>query len=264
MAFWSKKSDDKNKAHVTDDAKADASGRPSNAKIAIPVVEPTKATPAAALAANGAAKPAVNGVASHSAAVPSPAAPSPVPTAPTAVRASAPAKTQQAVPQKLSAEDTQKRAMASKRLLMSFGEIVSVLMRNPQFREMPLSEIEALVVPAVKNGQFVLVEAQSKTSGFVSAVAAALWASVSADVDRRIVQNIERPFRLSPNEWNSGDIAWLVVLAGDPRVMGPALKQLQDTTLKGRPLKMPVKSADGKFGVGGVDQFLASASRKQA
>ena len=44
----------------------------------------------------------------------------------------------------------------------------------------------------------------------------------------------------------SGEIAWLVALAGHPRAITPLLKKFQETTLKGQPLKMRAKGKDGK------------------
>ena len=175
------------------------------------------------------------------------AAPVPAPAAPVAAPVAAAAPTGEPP---LDAEEAKKRAAVSKHLLLSFGEIVSVLMRSPQFRGMPLQEVEALVVPAVMSGQFLVAEAQSKSKGFVTPVAIALWASVSAEVDQRLGQDLEKPFRLAPNEWRSGDISWLITIAGDGRIISPMLKQLQETTLKGKPLKMRVKGKDGKVTVG--------------
>ena len=187
-------------------------------------------------------------------------APSPAPAAMAAApAAAAPAGGAPAAPP-LSAEESQKRAAVSKHLLLSFGEIVSVLMRSPQFRNMPLAEVEALVVPAVMSGQFLVAEAQSKSKGFVTPVAIALWASVSAEVDQRLSQDLEKPFRLQPNEWRSGETAWLSTLAGDGRIISPMLKQLQETTLKGKPLKMRVKGKDGNVTVG---TFAPNAAANQ-
>ncbi len=152
--------------------------------------------------------------------------------------------------EELSATELQKRAAASKMQLMSFGEIVSVLMRSQQFRALSLADVEALVVPAVMTGQFLVAEAQSKANGSVVPVAMALWASVSEDVDRRLSQNLDQPFRLAANEWKGGHIAWLVAVAGDQRLINPMLKKLQDTTLQGRPLKIRAKGKDGKEIVG--------------
>ena len=138
-----------------------------------------------------------------------------------------------------------RRATESKHLITAFGEIVSVLMRTQQFRSIPLSNIESVVVPALLTGQFVVARAQSNHNGFVTPVAAMLWASVSAEVDSRL-SVLDQPLRLAPNEWKCGDIPWLVLVAGEDRVIGPLLKQFQQKALKGRPLKMRVKGKEGK------------------
>ena len=146
----------------------------------------------------------------------------------------------------LSTQEVQKRREVSRRLLMRFGEVVSVLMRAPQFRDLPLKHLQDLVVPPLTSGQFLVAEAQSKAQGFLTPVAAALWARVSKDVDQRLSQNLDKPLQLSPKEWNSGDIGWLIVLAGNLQALAPLLKQLQETTFRGQPVKMRSKSKDGK------------------
>jgi hemolysin-activating ACP:hemolysin acyltransferase len=155
-----------------------------------------------------------------------------------------PAAAEKAV--ELSSADMQKARDVSARLLMRFGEVVSVLMRAPQFRELPLKHLQDTVVPPLMSGQFLVAEAQSKTQGFVTPVAAALWARVSKEVDQRLSQNLDAPPQLTPKDWNSGDIGWLIVLAGNVQALAPLLKQLQETTFKGRPVKMRAKAKDGK------------------
>jgi hemolysin-activating ACP:hemolysin acyltransferase len=151
-----------------------------------------------------------------------------------------------AAPKELSAADMQKHGAASARLLFRFGEVVSVLMRAPQFRGLPLATVQTLVVPPLTAGQFLIAEARSKTKGFVTPVAAALWAKVSKEVDKRLSENLDKPIQLAPNEWKSGEITWLVVLAGNPQAIAPMLKKFQETTLKGQQLKMRAKGKDGK------------------
>ncbi len=160
----------------------------------------------------------------------------------------APAKppAEAAAKKELSTQEVQKRREVSRRLLMRFGEVVSVLMRAPQFRDLPLKHLQDLVVPPLTSGQFLVAEAQSKAQGFLTPVAAALWARVSKDVDQRLSQNLDKPLQLSPKEWNSGDIGWLIVLAGNLQALAPLLKQLQETTFRGQPVKMRSKSKDGK------------------
>src|SRR5258705_211378 len=141
----------------------------------------------------------------------------------------------------LSPADMQKRKAASAQLLLRFGEVVSVLMRAEQFRGLPLAELQTLVVPPLMSGQFLVAEAQSKSQGFVTPIATALWAKVSKEIDQRLSRDLDQPIRLAPNEWNSGEIGWLIVLAGNVKALAPMLKQLQDQTFKGHAVKMRTK-----------------------
>jgi hemolysin-activating ACP:hemolysin acyltransferase len=154
----------------------------------------------------------------------------------------------------LSPDEARRRAALSKQMSTAFGQIVSVLMRTKPFRGLTLTDVEAMVVPAVNTGQFMIAEAQSKTNGFTSPVAALLWATVSADVDRRLSEKLDQPVNLEPKDWRSGDIPWLVTAAGDQRAVEAMLKQLQDNALKGRPLKTRAKQPDGTFVVTTVGQ----------
>ncbi len=119
-------------------------------------------------------------------------------------------------------------------------------MRTPQFKNVPLSSLEQLVVPAITTGQFMIAEAQVKKSGLVTPVAVVLWASVSEEIDRRLSGNGGEPVKLAPKDWKSGDIPWLIIAAGDPRLIKALLQRLQETALKGRPLKSRIADRDDK------------------
>src|SRR5262245_50883168 len=140
----------------------------------------------------------------------------------------------------------QKRREVSARLLMRFGEVVSVMMRAQQFRDLPLKHLQELVVPPVMLRQFLVSEAQPKAQAFVTPVAAPLWARVSKEVDRRLSDALETPLQQATKERNSGDLGLLVVVGGNLQALAPLLKQLQDTTFKGRPVKMRSRGKDGK------------------
>lgn len=78
-----------------------------------------------------------------------------------------PAK-EQAAPTKPSPEqlaEVQKRAAKSKQLQASFGGIVGLMMRHPEFRKCTLADLEHLMLPAFVNGQFTIAEAQAKRLG---------------------------------------------------------------------------------------------------
>src|SRR5262245_37031087 len=149
-------------------------------------------------------------------------------------------------PKQLSAADMHKQEAASAQLLFRFGEIVSVLTRSPQFRAVPLGEVQALVLPPLMSGQFLVAEARSKSQGFITPVAIALWAKVTKEVDKRLSENLNTPIKLAPNEWKRGDIPWPISLTGNAQAIAPMLKKFQETTLKGQPLKMRSRAKDGK------------------
>jgi hemolysin-activating ACP:hemolysin acyltransferase len=130
---------------------------------------------------------------------------------------------------------------------LAVGQIVAVLMQSPQHKHYSLADLEWLVLPAVRSGQFRIAQAQQ--SGAAAPVGVALWATVSAEVDRRL-SDLSVPGRLRPDEWRSGDIPWLMELVCDARVQPALLKDVGETGFKGRPIKMRVRAADGKTQIG--------------
>ena len=154
-----------------------------------------------------------------------------------------------AVPE-LSAEARRQGAVASKTVMAAFGEVTTLLMRSPQFKQQSLADLEWLAVPAVMSGQFLVAEAQSKTSGLMAPVAMVLWAAVSAEVDARLAAATDGPLRLKAEEWRSGDNLWVIEAVGEPQLVQALLKRLLATAAKGRPIKMRTRARDGSMRVG--------------
>lgn len=173
------------------------------------------------------------------------ASPSPAPATAAASPSREPAAAQPDAPA-LSEEELRKRAAASKLVSASFGEIVSVLMRSEHYKHYTLQDLEWLVVPAVLSNQFLLAEARAKGNGFTAPVGVVLWASVSAEVDRRLTADIAQPLRLKPEDWRSGDILWLVDAVGPAKLIGSMLQQLHGKVFKGRQVKLRAQGQDGK------------------
>jgi hemolysin-activating ACP:hemolysin acyltransferase len=156
-------------------------------------------------------------------------------------------------------EEARRRAAAAVRHSLAFAQIVSILMHSPRYRHYTLGDLEWLVLPPLLTGQCSVAEAKSKENGASVPVAVALWASVSADVDRRLTENLNTPIRLRPDEWRSGDILWLIDAVGDRRVVPGLLKQLADNTLKGREIKVRGRGEDGKVEVKNLQTTLQQA-----
>lgn len=79
-------------------------------------------------------------------------------------------------------------------------------------------------------------------------MAAALWANVSNEIDRQLSDNGGEPVKLAPKDWKSGDIPWLILAAGDKRLIKATQKGIEDTVLKGRRLKSRSSTSNDKEG----------------
>jgi len=137
------------------------------------------------------------------------------------------------------------------RFAQTFAQIVAVLMRDANFRQMRLADLEWLVLPPVMAGQFRLAQAPSphgrvkgQEGGVLVPVAVALWARVSAVIDKGLSENLDKAMRLKPGDWASGDNIWLMAVAGDQRAVPKFLEQLAETEFKGQRVKMRLRGPD--------------------
>ena len=140
----------------------------------------------------------------------------------------------------------------------SFSQIIAVLMRDQNFKNMRIADLEWLVLPPVMAGQFRLAhmpappapgrkaEAGQK-SGVLVPVAVALWARV---LDRKSTRGCRKistsPCALRSNQWASGNIIWLMAVAGDRRAIPKFLEQLKEKEFKGQEVKMRANAGEGK------------------
>jgi len=117
------------------------------------------------------------------------------------------------------------------------GEIVRLLLRNEKYRNMALADLEWLILPALRNKQFVLAKAKAD-DGHLRTVGVALWARVDAVTDKQLMQAVENPIRLRPDQWSSGDIVWLVDAIGPQQVIKEMLSRLLQKEFTGQDVKM--------------------------
>lgn len=164
--------------------------------------------------------------------------------------AKAPANGNKPAPQVMGEEEAQKRAMASRMIAAAYGAIVSLYSRSPLHRNLTLGELDAAVATPVVRRQFAIADRTNPNSGAVAPVAVVLWAFVSPEVDARLSTSQDELLKLKADEWQSGDIAWIIDVTGDARSAGNILRELAGSVFKDRPPKMRARSDDGKFTVG--------------
>jgi cytolysin-activating lysine-acyltransferase len=146
----------------------------------------------------------------------------------------------------------------------AFARIVSVLMRSPQHRHFALADLEWLVVPPVLSGQFAVLDAQFQGALLPIPTAVALWAFVSPEVDRRLSTELARPMRLRPDEWRSGDIAWLIEAVGPPAAMIELLRQLGASSFADKEVRMRVLGAEGRTAVVTLSSVVRGAELRSS
>ena len=138
-----------------------------------------------------------------------------------------------------------RRDAAALRNALAFTQALGVLMRSPHYKDYKLADLEWLVIPPLMTGQFRIGEAKPDTQGPSLPVAVVFWASVSPDVDRRLMEAKGPAPRLKPEEWKSGDIIWLVHAAGETRFVRSVIDRLMKTTFKEREIKVLASDRDG-------------------
>ncbi|MGO9544655.1 MAG: toxin-activating lysine-acyltransferase [Rhodomicrobium sp.] len=119
----------------------------------------------------------------------------------------------------------------------SFGGAISLFMRSPAHRHYTLSDLEWSLIPPLALNQFMMAEAKLP-NGQAVPVALVLWARVSAEIDARLSAAPRYPIRLHPNEWQSGDVIWIIDAIGDPKAVQQGIEALTKTTFQGKQFKM--------------------------
>ena len=165
---------------------------------------------------------------------------------------------------------TRPRDARQLRLGQSFAQVVAVLMRDRNFRQMRLADLEWLVLPPLMAGQFRLAQmpalqrgtagstqpgVQGSTlasdkgkdggdGGMLVPVAVALWARVSGVIDQHLSEDLDKVVRLGAGDWASGEHVWLMAVAGDRRIVPKLLEQLAKDEFKGQRVKTRVRGPD--------------------
>ena len=140
------------------------------------------------------------------------------------------------------------------------------MMRDRNFRKMRLADLEWLLLPPLLAGHWRMgkvsatpQQADAKAGVALVPATVALWARVSPAVDERLSTDLDTPPTLAPNEWSSGEIPWLIAIAGDPRAMPRFLVALRDREFKGRNVKLRSAGADGKAIVSNLFEYIRAA-----
>ena len=141
---------------------------------------------------------------------------------------------------------TKQMALLEGRLLAAnFGNLVTVLMQSPHHAHISLSELRKRIVPPLIKNQFRVAEARKDGSGTTIPVGLILWARVSDDVHKRLLEQPDSQILLEETEWDNGDHYWLVDAVGPNRFVSVLLTGLKASVFAGKTVHYRQKTDDG-------------------
>lgn len=142
-------------------------------------------------------------------------------------------------------EIARKIAALRSTLRENFGKIVMSMMMVPRYRAQMLGDLQHLVLdPMLKDRVAIAYRDAPAENPAADMAGFAFWASVSEEVDARIREQITNgvfPVRLKPEDWNSGEINWLLDIVAPDRatvatVIGNFRKVIKQGELRLHPM----------------------------
>ncbi len=152
--------------------------------------------------------------------------------------APAAAVTDIAPPTEINPELAAKIAAVRTHIRESFGKVVMAMMMLPRYRSQTLADLQHLVLEPLMRDRIAIAYPGGDKAGPLADVAGlAIWASVSEEIDTKIREQVQAgtfPIRLKAEDWNSGDINWLLdVIAPDQRTTANVIANFKQVVKEG-------------------------------
>jgi hemolysin-activating ACP:hemolysin acyltransferase len=126
------------------------------------------------------------------------------------------------------------------RLRAGAGEVVLAMANLPRYRNQSFADSTHLVIEPMLHNRLAI--ARSASEGKLGETAGiAIWASVSEEADARIREQIQAgvfPIRLKADDWNSGDIHWLLDLIAPSRKAATAALANFRQVIQDKPIRI--------------------------
>lgn len=141
-------------------------------------------------------------------------------------------------PQRLDPEIAAKIASVRTHIREGFGKVVMAMMMLPRYRNQTVADLQHLVLePMMRDRVAIAYPGEEKAGPLADMAGFAIWASVSEEADTRIREQIQAgtfPVRLKSEDWNSGEINWLLdVVAPDQRIAANVIGNFRQVVKEG-------------------------------
>ncbi len=129
------------------------------------------------------------------------------------------------------------KAVAGNTIGGVFGEAVALLVASPKHRDLSISDLEWILIPAIALKQFRIFRKEGRQP-----VGVALWGYLDAESEVRL----EKTGKLRPADWKSGDRLWLVELISPMGGSSAMLVNLKQTVFAGKKFRYHIMDDDGR------------------
>lgn len=118
------------------------------------------------------------------------------------------------------------------------GGIALLMAGTPSHRHLSMADLEWLVLPAIARRQIRVFRARGRAAAYAS------WAFLTEEAEQRLLG--AEP-RLKPEDWQSGDRAWIIDLIAPRQLFDAALTELRRGPLAGRRVFLRLPAPGGGF-----------------
>lgn len=139
---------------------------------------------------------------------------------------------------KLDPEMLEKIAAVRTKLHETFGKVALAMMMVPRYRSLSISDLGTLILDPLMRDRIAIATSAKEGEAQEGALSGiAIWASVSEEVDAKIREQIKAgifPVRLKAEEWNSGNVNWLLdVIAPNQRLTTAVIANFRQVVKEG-------------------------------
>jgi cytolysin-activating lysine-acyltransferase len=129
------------------------------------------------------------------------------------------------------------RPLPEKTVSHVLGEITWLLSQSPIHKNLFISDLEWMVMPAILLEQFRIFHGPNqRPAGLI------LWGSISNETEQRLLNH---QVKLSPQEWRNGDNLWLIEMVAPFGGQEEMLADAAATIFKGKSFKYQRTGANG-------------------
>lgn len=120
----------------------------------------------------------------------------------------------------------------------SFGHVAMAMMMLPRYRHQTLGDLQHMLLePLIRDRIAIAYPGKKGRDDLSDVTGMAIWASVSEEVDVKIRDQIKTgtfPVRLKAEDWDSGDINWLLdIIAPDKKTTTSVIANFRQVVKEG-------------------------------